>query len=1209
MLSVDSTCSSSTLVELLRHRADTRPDGWAYTFLGDAEGEETRLTYGELDARARGIAARLQAGGARDRCVLLLYPPGLEFIAAYFGCLYAGAVAVPAYPPRQNRSLGRLQAIAADARAAAVLTTSGMLASLAAHRESLPGAGAMAWIATDEVPAELAAEWADPGVTEDTLAFLQYSSGSTSTPKGVRVTHRNLLYNERMIREAFGHTPEWVERGLTIMGWLPFYHDMGLIGNVLHPLYLGAPCVLMSPVSFLKRPVRWLETISRFGAHTSGGPNFAYDLCVQRTTPEERAGLDLGTWTLAFNGAEPISSATLDRFAEAFAPAGFRREAFFPCYGLAEATLIVTGSRKSAPPTIRSFDPDALARDRAVEAEGGRPLVGCGRTLLEQRIAVARPDTLGECAEGEVGEILVSGPHVADGYWNAPEATAETFGAYLAGSGEGPFLRTGDLGFVRDGELFVTGRLKDLVIVRGRNYYPHDLERTAEAAHPALHAGCSAAFALPAEGDAAAERLVLVMELRREALHRLDEARVAEVVDAVRRAVSEEHELQCHAVVLVRPLSVPKTSSGKIQRYACRNGFLEGTLNEVGRSVLAAPDGEAEGAAEPVLDRAALLCAPPEERVGLLEGFLRAAAARVLRVPAAELEPDRPMGALGLDSLGAVELRHVIESRLEVRLDDAFLLEGPTLAGIAREVAARLDDEAAEPLPAAPAGSTHPLSHGQRALWFLNRLDPGSAAYNLGRALRLRGEVDLPALRRAWDALAERHPALRTAYSAEGGDPVQTILPAAGADFAAVDASAWSEAELGERLAEEADRPFDLGEGRPLRVRVFSRSADEAVMLVAVHHVAVDFWSLEVVLDELRTLYAAERAGAPAALPEPRARYTDFVHREAARVREGAEDEAYWVGELAGAPEVLELSPAPFRPPVQAHRGASHTFHVPAELADRLAAVGRERGATRFAVLLAAFQALLHRYTGQEEVLVGTPAANRVHADLADVVGYFVNPVVLRGRFDAETTCEQGIARARDAVVGALTHQGFPFPLLVERLGVERDPSRSPLFQAMFVLHRAVRLGDAASFLLGEEGASMDFGGLRAGSLPLPRRAAQFDLTLAMAETADGLLASVEYDADLFEAEWVERFGERLVRVLEAFASAPEQPVGAVALLAPEERRHLLERVAQDGPAPELSHALLHRFFEAQARRTPAATALVCGGRTLSYSELDVLAE
>lgn len=579
-LSTGFSSAETTLVELLRQRAVHQPDELAYTFLLDGEADEATLTYHELDLAARAIAARLQELGAGGQRVLLLYQPGLEYVAGFLGCLYAGATAVPSYPPdpfRMERTFPRFQAIVNNCRPLAVLT-SAMIGELAGELfQEHPDFQGIELITTDDLPVELADSWRDPDVEADTLAFLQYTSGSTATPKGVMLTHGNLIANLALIYDGFAITPS--DTGLI---WLPPYHDMGLIGGILQPLYAGFPVILMSPLDFLQRPLRWLKAITRYRTTVSGGPNFAYDLCVRKITPEQRADLDLSSWRVAFNGAEPVRRETIDRFSQAFAPCGFRHEAFYPCYGLAEATLIASGGRADASPVVLTLSTSALAAHRvALVPEGeqeGQSFVGCGQTLGAQQIVIADPKTGQQLPDGQVGEIWVAGASVAQGYWDLCQETEATFGAHLAGSNEGPFLRTGDMGFLRQGELFVTGRIKDLIIIDGRNHYPQDIELTVEKSHAALRPGCSAAFPVDAgEG----EKLVVVAEVGKGYQPRpggnnyLD---AAEVMAAIRRAVNAEHELRIHDLWLLRPGIIPKTSSGKIQRHACREGYATGAL-------------------------------------------------------------------------------------------------------------------------------------------------------------------------------------------------------------------------------------------------------------------------------------------------------------------------------------------------------------------------------------------------------------------------------------------------------------------------------------------------------------------------------------------------------------------------------------------------------------------------------------------------------
>jgi acyl-CoA synthetase (AMP-forming)/AMP-acid ligase II len=564
-----------SLVDLLTEHASQQPDRTAYRHLvtGDCDGEIQEISYARLVRRSRAVAAWLQDRGLTGARAMLLHPPGLEFISDYLGCLSAGVVAVPGVPPQgrahNHRALTRMKRLLADADAKVILGGREVIAALADMAEHLPELADITCVTTEDIPDEAADTWRAPALTPDSVAFLQYTSGSTSAPKGVAVTHGNLLDNERIITERMGHTPEAIEeydREL-IVSWLPVYHDMGLIGPVLNTVYLGLTTTLFSPLHFLQKPDRWLKAISHYRPHTSGGPNFAYELSLKHATPELVDDLDLSSWKVAFNGAEPIRAATLRRFTDTFAPAGFRREAFYPCYGLAEATVMVTGSSVSAPPTLL-----AAADLGPHVGEADAAAVGCGHPGPGLTVTIADPEQGTELPEGEVGEIWVSGASVAKGYWRNTLATRETFRATLPGR-EGRFLRTGDLGFLRDGELFVTGRLKDLIVIDGRNHYPQDLELSAEMSHPALRPGCTAAFSVPVDEGVEGEQIVLVAEVAPDAAGDSEK-----ITDLIRSALGEAHGLSVRDVVLVHPGTIPKTSSGKIQRRATRTAHLGGAL-------------------------------------------------------------------------------------------------------------------------------------------------------------------------------------------------------------------------------------------------------------------------------------------------------------------------------------------------------------------------------------------------------------------------------------------------------------------------------------------------------------------------------------------------------------------------------------------------------------------------------------------------------
>lgn len=675
------------LTRRLRYWAEAQPDEYSFYYLVDGEGQEIRWTYAQLDEQARKIAARLLAMGMRGQRALLLYPPGLEFVAAFFGCHYAGSIPVPAYPPRRNRNMGRIQAISEDAEAKVALSVREVIDRVDGMLDDAPSLKAMPWLATEEIPLELAGDWVPPEIDTDGIALLQYTSGSTGSPKGVVLTHSNIMHNCEIITSAF----ECGRNGGAV-SWLPTYHDMGLVGGVLNPVFVGRPSVLMSPVAFLGKPIRWLQAIAKYGATISGGPNFAFQLCAERIEPADCEGLDLSKWEVAFNGAEPVRAETLDAFSRKFAPFGFRANAHYPCYGMAETTLIVTGGDAKETAVTRWFDGPALDQHRIQPSKKGenkvRELVGCGRILPGEKLLIVDPETKLRTATDRIGEIWIQSKCVGRGYWNKPEITAETFHAKLADAPEeGNFLRTGDLGFVHEGELFVAGRLKDLIIVRGVNRYPQDIEETVENSSNRLRSSCAGAFAIDHEGQ---ERLIVVCEVERGR----NSQDWSDVIESIRRNVAAEHELPPDAVLLVRSGSVPKTSSGKIQRHACRQAFLDGKLLEVSRWCVWEQVQEQALEHTSTADLVSPDGAMPSEVDAKIMEIVMQQVREVAKERAREMNPDTNIVVdLGLDSLERLQIANSLEEAFGGRFPDDVLQEIETVAEVAQAIREHIGDE------------------------------------------------------------------------------------------------------------------------------------------------------------------------------------------------------------------------------------------------------------------------------------------------------------------------------------------------------------------------------------------------------------------------------------------------------------------------------------------------------------------------------------
>ncbi|MGV2835519.1 AMP-binding protein, partial [Pseudomonas shirazensis] len=771
-----------SLVQALAQRAKQTPERIALRFLADDPREQAVLTYQALDARARTIAAALQARAEFGDRAVLLFPSGADYVAAFFGCLYAGLIAVPAYPPEsaKRHHQQRLLSIIDDAQPRLLLTVEALRDSLQ-ELDALAADGAPQLLAVDQLDPALAAQWREPQLAGDDIAFLQYTSGSTALPKGVQVSHANLVANEQLIRQGFGIdlNPDDV-----IVSWLPLYHDMGLIGGLLQPIFSGVPCVLMSPGYFLARPLRWLQAISEYGGTISGGPDFAYRLCSERVSEAALAGLDLSRWRVAYSGSEPIRQDSLETFASKFQPCGFERSSYFASYGLAEATLFVSGSRRAQGIAALQVDAQALAQHR-IESGEGSVLMSCGYPQPEHAVCIVEPQQQQLLADNQVGEIWAAGPSIARGYWRNPQATARTF---VEMNGQ-TWLRTGDLGFIRDGEVFVTGRLKDMLIVRGQNLYPQDLEQTLEREVEGLRKGRVAVFAVDDNGE---EGIGVAVEVSRN----VQKSTAPEaLIKTLRQVIADACRQAPAAVLLLNPGALPKTSSGKLQRAACCQRMDDGSLDCYARFPAISSVASAAPVTEPLQARiAAIWC-------------------DLLKVEA--VAADDHFLLLGGNSIAATQATAQLADELGIELSLRTLFDAPLLADYSAAVAALLADGGQQRTQIDVRGRAQPLvqSLAQNRLWLLWQLQPLSAAYNIPAGLHLRGELDVAALQHSLQALVSRHESLRTVFSEVDGQALQRVLPELQLELAQLDLHGLDPAQVAARREAEAQQPFDLGNG------------------------------------------------------------------------------------------------------------------------------------------------------------------------------------------------------------------------------------------------------------------------------------------------------------------------------------------------------------------------------------------------------------
>ncbi|WP_051749160.1 non-ribosomal peptide synthetase [Nevskia soli] len=1143
----------SSLTQLFRQQAERFHDKTLFRYLGGGEGDGQCLSYGELDDRARALAAHLQHRGAIGERVLLLHPPGLDYVIALVACLFAGAVAVPAYSPRHGRGFGHLQRIAEDAQARFACGR----APSAMQALAQPWLSDLQWIADTALERTDAERWKSVPQDRSSLALLQYTSGSTGAPRGVCLTHGNFLDNIQALCQRAA-----IDSEDRIVSWLPPYHDMGLVSGILLPLSQAAEATLLSPAEFLPRPWRWLSAVSRYSATVSGAPNFAYEACVRRISAAQRSELDLRAWRIAFCGAERVRPDTLERFAAVFGAAGFRGRAFKPCYGLAESTVGVTSTADADAPASVDVDEPALARGRAEDPRQGTRscrLSSCGAPLDGLELLIVDPSSGTPLGEDAVGEIWIRGASVGTGYWRRPEATQQAFGASVSGSGG--WLRSGDLGFLRRGELFVTGRLRDLIVLRGVNHYPEDLEATMERCHPRLRPAGGAAFAID---DGNEERLVIV--------HEVDSVRdlpLDEISAAIRHALAELHQLQAGRIVLLAPGAVPRTTSGKVQRHACRELFATGRL----AALEAAPRPRQEPAADAAL-------------VAELQSLM----AGMLDMPQMAASDD--FFWLGGHSLLATQLASRIAERFGVDLPLRAVFETPTPQGLARQVAAAKATATLPPLRRVDRGGELRLSYSQERMWLMHRFEPQGAAYNVAAAVLLEGELDPCALRQAFSEVLAVHEVLRTRYPAVDGTPRMRVVPQERLQLPCLDLSGQSDPRAAALAGASAMtcKPFDIESELLLRAALFRTGPREHLLALCLHHLVTDGWSMGLLAHDLLRFYETFARGET---PERRAAEFSFIdyaqwQRSALADDALAPQLAYWTKRLEGA-QPLELRTDRPRTPQRTSAGAFEPLEIEPELMDAVERLASAHGTTTFMVLLAAFELLLHRHSGASDLVVAVPVANRNRLSAEPLMGCLVNTLALRLTLQSDWSFARLLAEVRSAALEAYEHQDLPFERLTSKLQLERRPGESPLVRVMFDFQNApMPLPRAA--------------GLRVRPVPMARGAAQFDLSLLMLDTELGRSAGIEYSTELFDAATIQRFARQFRTILEAVTADARQALDAVAMIGAVEREGLLAlgRPSRRAAAPQ---PLTHAIADLAASR-PGAPAVEGTSGVITYARL-----
>ncbi|KAI3432787.1 hypothetical protein D9Q98_010372 [Chlorella vulgaris] len=1234
--------AGSTLLEVFQALSAKQPAALALRWLDDSGNEVSTLSYGELESQVAAVSEwllkslRLKPG---DR-VVLSFPPGLKFLVAFLSCLAAGIIAVPIYPPSPatfKKDSVRLALIAKTAGATIALTSTDYnLVVTGLKWKSFftgGGGGAAGGVEWKAVPDKLFStgkgrRMKQGSVKPSDVAFLQFTSGSTGDPKGVMVTHGNILHN---LSAIYIHLPQ--RPGVTMVSWMPQYHDFGLIVMMLLPLYVGYNSVVMSPFAFLKDPMVWLRTITKYRGEITAAPNFAFTRCVlawQRMAPEKRPKLDLSSLIFACNAAEPIRPSTLTDFQETFGPMGLKPTVMCPAYGLAEH-VVYAGTMAARPQMPTVIDPDTGFVACAVvgsNADVDLQLMGFGGEEEGREPSPVAP--------GATGEVWLSSPSKAAGYWGRPDVTKETFHNLYQGR---EYLRTGDLAYIKDGLLYITGRLKDVIIVGGRNLYPQDVEVTVEAVSKEIRPGCVASFQLQTglgrgdAGSAAAmspDQIGIVAEVR---AAKLDTATINGLFAGIRQAVTAEHGLTVARIALVKARTIPKTTSGKIRRSTCKDLMLEGGKLDVipggmydasdakqaaeiaGMGAEWQPPTDEEAAAlRPVSARNLLaLDASPADR-------LRAELADIISgatgIPLSQLAPDAPLAELGVGSLQALQIVGEVQEKYGVALDPTLWFEGLTLTqmvdqtaelmkggggGGAEAAAAAAAAAAAD--AAAAAGQAQPASFNQAQMFVLDSKGAG-ASLNIPFALDLAGELQMPALLAALDVLAARHDTLRARFTVLDGAPAVVYAPAPPAPgaFAPVLARAplpsGGDAAVAAAVAAEGTRHFSLVDGPLLRLLLLE-SPQRNVLVVTTHHSISDGWSVRILMNDLAAAYSACVRGEQPSLPPLPATYAAYAAWQHAQAEQGAWDAdlEYWSSRLLGAPSYLAL---PYRKAggggtaaAAAGPGAAVPLFLPRDVVAGLSALAGRGGTTLFSVLAAAVSALLMRYADQEDVTLGIPFSGREAgpAPLLRQVGYYVNTLVLRLTADSSQPFDQLVAAAKAEVQAATAHGTVPYQQVATK-AVKRG---STPFQ-VYLVHQDYRLLQVAPF----EGLQVE------PILDIDLGSSQFDAAFEMLSTPEGdIKGRLVYNSEKLAQPTMAAMAAALGALCAAAAADPATPLAALPLLGTSVRSSLAALSAAPYRDDYLKSLPVHAAFQQHAKRTPAAPCLIFEGETLSYGQVE----
>lgn len=1195
------------IVEIVKERSGEPSNTFEITFLTHILDKHSSLDYRSLDQSARCIAAKMQEKGLKrgDRA-LLLYAPGLDFIRAFMGCLYAGVIAVPMYPPLTRSLIDKLEEVIRNSSPSVLLSHSIItkeirnlkylkvlsklpivkslisLVTIKHHDFMQSSISDIPLIETDTMNFSLCDSYKNYIPQGDDIAFLQYTSGSTGNPKGVMVSHDNLMDNLKIIKDSFGLNDSTIG-----YSWLPLYHDMGLIGNILEAIFSDFKLYFTSPFTFLRNPITWVEGISRYQVTVSGGPNFGYSLLSKRVEKLENLDLDLSSWKIAYCGAEPIQSDVLRRFTKNFSTVGFKESNFLPCYGMAESTVYISGGRyKNFSNMILNIDRDlyhqGIVQSKLGENAVSKEIVCCGKPAME--LLIVHPETLTVCNTNQIGEVWVQGKSVTKGYWNASQATNEGLFAKLSSQPEGlSYMRTGDLGFLNNDNLYITGRIKDILIIRGRNYYPQDIENTIEATHEAIKLGKVAVFECNSKGSNGVGVVAGINNIK------LTTSELQQIAMDIRGSIIEHHDLPVVRIALVEEKKVLRTTSGKIQRKPLKNALESGELDLLF-------DTERDLCMENQLP---VLFAPPRNPI---EIKLRNILCNILDIEIEMLGINDNFLSLGGDSLKAAEYVAKIREAFSIPATIELVIQAPTIAELGEALSKMEPFEHKSSIVVTSRNTPISASFAQKRLWFLEQLNPGTSVYNISGAVRISGTLDVDFLKKSLAEVIQRHESLRTYFIHKDDEIYQALINNDNGIIETIDVSQdegkSSEDAINKKIESLSQYSFDLEKGPLLKVMLLKQSDTSYVIALVVHHIIADGSSIAILLNELVKLYNSYVRGEEIRLKPLPIQYMDFTKWQYDQYKSYSVSSQldYWKKELEDAPELIGLPLDHPRLVMQRFLGGRlNTTLTPTKIR-ALSKLSSDHGVTLYSSLLAVFYVLLYRYSDDQDIILGTAVSGRNNEVLEDAVGFFVNTLPIRIPLDPNLTILDLMQLVQKKMLELLSNQDVSFEKVLQHINVKRCTSYQPLFQVMF------------NYLDSPSTPLQNLMGVTSvEEISIPTHVVKYDLTMDIMKNDETISLSLEYNSDIFEKETAQRMLSHYVNLIDSVLQDEHKKISELRLLSNEEYQTQVYQWNETGFAFPYNKNLV-TLFEEQVQRTPQHIAIVDGEEQISYETLNTKA-